>query len=128
MILRRSYRRRSYRRKDGSRVRGARVAAACIRDLGEKGRGPQILPKPVPGALRRFSYSTKKKASLRRRSLRKAVKEYGYQDTVGHLNLIRNLTHRTQPGNAAKYGADMKWLKRTYRPAQYLRERALAKK
>ena len=109
--------RRSYRRRDGSRVRGSRVAAVCIRDLGKKGHGPKILPKPTSGALRRFKYSTKKKPTARRRSLRRAVRSYGYQDTVAHLNLIRNLTRRSQPRNSAKYTEDMEWLKKTYRPA-----------
>ena len=74
-----------------------------------------MLPKPTRGALGRFGYKAFASDRTRRAALREAVSAYGYQGTVAHLNLIANLTKRSQPQAHRQYRRDMAWLRATYR-------------
>jgi len=73
------------------------------------------MPVPRRGTLSRFGYKAFAPSTTRRRALTTAVNAYGYQGTVGHLNLLANLTKRSQPATHRRYRADMAWLKTKYR-------------
>lgn len=67
-----------------------------------------------PGDLTGLGYHPDRAASTRRRALRRAVKEFGYASVIRKLNVIRNFTKRSQPGNSDTYAADMHFLQRAH--------------
>ena len=113
MARRRSRSRRSRSARRTQRRR--RTSSGRRRRRSRYGRPVGLLPKPTRGALGRFGYGAFDGAGSRRKALVEAVKAYGYRDTVAHLNLIANLTKRSQPRAHRRYRADMAWLHRTYR-------------
>ena len=115
MTRSRSIRRRSYVRRTTS-GRRVRVAASRIPDRGLPGRGPQILPLPERGALGRWGYHNIKRLTEEKRHqiLRQAIREHGYRKTIGHLTLLANYTHRTDPAVYALFKRDQEWVSRQY--------------
>jgi hypothetical protein len=101
--------RKSFKRKSGTKVR-----SSCVPDTGKPGKTPlskQILPK-FSGKLhlRKYGYTTKKSATQRRNSLKKASKQVGKTRVIRHLNLARNYTAPELPAYKI-LSADVKYLK-----------------
>lgn len=90
--------RKGYIRRRATR----RARSACI-----KGIGP--LRK---GLLTSLGYSRTKKASVRHKSLTRAVKKYGRASTIRKLNAIRVYTRRTAPSASKTYTADMHYVQK----------------
>lgn len=112
-IRRKSYTRKAYTRADGTRVPASRVPSTCIKDRGSKGKGPKTLPKPSKDAsLSKYGYRVHKKASTRRRSLKRASKRYGTLPVLRRLNLITNYTADEE--NKKKMRSDVEFMKKTY--------------
>jgi hypothetical protein len=117
--VRKSYRRKSYKRLNGTTVPAvnigpSRMASTCIKDIGNKGHGPYILPKLNPKvSLSKFGYSLNKSAIVRKKSLKKASKKYGTLEVLRRTNLIRNYT-KSVPDNYKKLSADVEYMKNIY--------------
>jgi hypothetical protein len=105
-------------RKGYTTKTGRRVPPTLIKDRGLRGKGPKILPKPRRGALRRYGYSTRASAEKRHKAMMSLARQYnrqgknGFRSTILHLNLIANLSRRTNPRAYKVYRSDMKWLQR----------------
>lgn len=96
--------------KKGYKTRkGVRVKGVCIVDRGAPGKGPKILPKPEPGALKGWQKTLPVKE--RRRIMASISKSEGCATAIRKLNLLRNLTTDRATKTAAV--ADMAWLRRT---------------
>ena len=104
-ILRRSYVKKS----------GIKVQAACIKDLGRKGKGKKLFTLRK-GVLSPYGYSVKKNAISRHRALSMAMKKkpMTYSEVVKRLNALYVLNKNTNPQYAARYRSDMKWIQKTY--------------
>lgn len=109
-IRRKSYNRRS---RSGHRVH---VKSTCIPDRGLPGHGPKILPIPERGVLSRFGYMNVKDTPEEKRhaALKRAINEYGHRKTIGHLVLISNLVHRSDPAAYAIFKRDQEWISAMY--------------
>ena len=66
------------------------------------------------GKLTDLGYSPSKKATTRRRALRKAVQKYGKLSTLRKVNAVAVLTKRRAPKTSKTYKADVKYLQKTY--------------
>ena len=96
------------------------VPAACVKDLGKRGKLPEGAPKIGPlrkGELRKHGYSYKLPEQERRAALQKAIKELGALDTYRKLNAVAKLTTKTSPGASATFSSDRNWIKTTYASA-----------
>jgi hypothetical protein len=116
-ILRKGYTRKSYNKKSkhGSiKISQSRVEPTCIKDIGSKGHGPKILPKPDPNmSLGKYGYSLSRNVSDRRKSLKKASKKIGTLNVLRRTNLIRNYS-KSVKNNYKKLSDDVEYLKREY--------------
>jgi hypothetical protein len=94
--------------------RGHWVPATCVKSRKKKSTARATLPRPTPGALSGW----KKKYSPRRRrkSLADRVRSEGYVTVVRKLVLLKNIT--ADKGTKDAVNADLKWLKKRYRPAK----------
>ena len=110
-ILRKSYKRKSYRRTSGVRVSGTKVSASCIKDRGSRGKGKKIFKNLRVGSLTNLGYSISSPKSSRRRSLKKAVKEYGKSSTIKKLNVIAVYNKRTSPKTTKIAKTDMQYVR-----------------
>lgn len=102
--------RKSYRTKRSSK----KVAAKCIKDRGEKGHGPNTLPKLDKNiSLSSFEYNLSKNDKSRKTSLKKASNKYGTLQVLRRVNLIRNYS-KSIPKNYKKLSNDVDYLKKEY--------------
>jgi len=110
-IRRKSYYRRS---KSGKRIR---VKSTLVVDRGLKGHGPKILPVPEKGALGRYGYHGVKYMTEAKRhtALKRAIKAYGHRKVIGHLVLVANYSHRTDPAVYAIFKRDQEWVSGKYK-------------
>ena len=105
------------------------VRSTLIRDLGLPGRGPKLLPIPKPGGLGKYGYRNimgKKDKNgkyvklpmtqkQRRTALARAIRIEGPRPVIGHLVLITNYNHRTNPKVAALFRKDQQWVSKVLR-------------
>lgn len=110
-ILRKSYSRKSYTRKSGSHVRGSKVKASCIRDVGSIGKGKKVFKNLRVGSLIKHGYSLAGSRDKRRKSLRKAVNEYGTSSTIKKLNVISVYNKRSHPKTSRKAKEDIEYVR-----------------
>lgn len=108
--------RRAYSRRSPSSTRKIYVPASRITDRGLPGRGPRILPAPERGVLSESGYHHIKTLPepKRHRLLRRALREHGYRKVIGHLTLLANYNHRTDPAAYAILKGDQQWVSRAY--------------
>lgn len=114
-IKRVTYKRRAYTRADGVRVKATVVKAGCIKDRGEKGKGPYTLP-PLKdkGFLTSEGYHLKLSVKDRHAALRKACRKYGCLKVIRHLGLVRNYSKSVKT-NFAKYTKDLEYVSELYK-------------
>jgi hypothetical protein len=80
----------------------------------------RLLPKPDPNGihLSKYGYSTSKKQSLRRESLKRTSKKYGALPVLKRLNLIRNITSTETSKKTKKahdvMSKDVEYMKKLY--------------
>lgn len=67
-----------------------------------------------PGTLHSVGYDPDYKEAQRHRALGKAVKKYGYAETVRKLNAVRVLTKNSNQKYSKIYEKDLKWLRKKY--------------
>ncbi len=130
-ILRKAYvrrfrtniRERGYTVKRGSQVYKAYpratstvVQAACIKDKGLPGKGPQEIAPLRKGELMKHGYSYKKSDLDRHEALRKAAKEFGPLGVYRKLNAVAKLSVRAAPRASAIFKKDRNWVKRRLGP------------
>ena len=111
-VHRKGYHRSAYTRSDGTRVAAADVPATtfCTTDMGEPGRGPEIIDIEDPGDLGGAGYTDKSKRE-RHRLLRKCVERKGYRSCLGKLQALEVLGKNTWPKKKLKViASDRKWL------------------
>lgn len=113
-ILRKAHKRTAYYRADGTYVSAAKVGPTCIKDLGNSGRGPNLIPKMRKGELTKFGYSLEKLAGARRLALKKAVRAYDGLSVFRKLNALATLNKNVNPVYSRKFKADAAWVKKTY--------------
>lgn len=102
--------RKGYSAKRKSTGRKYRVSAKCVKDRGNPGKGPKVIPPLKKGALEKFGYHTAESAEKRHQALVKSVKKVGYAETIRRLNAVRVLNRNTNPSLSRLFGSDMKWV------------------
>ena len=92
------------------------VPAACIKDQGKAGKGPQAIGPLRRGELLKHGYSYRKPADERRTALKKATKEFGVLGVYRKLNAVAKLSVRTAPQASKVFKADRDWVRATMGP------------
>jgi hypothetical protein len=130
-ILRKAYvrrfrtnvRQRGYTVKRGSQLYRAYprststvVQAACVKDRGLAGKGPQSITPLRKGELKKYGYSFRKSDLERHEALRKAVKEFGVLGVYRKLNAVAKLAVRAVPKASSIFKKDRDWVRRRLGP------------
>ena len=102
-------RRRAYTRKNGVKVR-----SACIKDLGNPGKGRALIGSLKYGELKKYGYSLKSGASRRHMALNKSVKAYGRGTLIKKLNALRVLHKNTHPAYSHNALNDLKYVQKNF--------------
>ena len=92
-----------------------KVKPSCIKSKGIRSKGSKtqrVLPVLKKGSLTKFGYYTNDTDYERHKSLKKALKEYGYSSVIKKLNAIKLLTRNTNPKNSKIYSKDLKWVQK----------------
>ena len=130
-VLRKAYvrrfrtniRERGYTVKRGSqlykaypRASSTVVQAACIKDRGLPGKGPQELTPLRKGELMKYGYSFRKTDLERHEALRKAAKEFGVLGVYRKLNAVAKLSTRAAPRASTVFKKDRDWVRKRLGP------------
>lgn len=130
-ILRKAYvrkystaiRQRGYTVRRGSQVFRAYpsssamvVKAACVKDKGLPGKGPQEITPLRKGELRKYGYIYKEPELTRKEALRKAVKAYGALGVYRKLDAVAKLAKRSAPKASKIFRDDRDWVRRRFGP------------
>lgn len=130
-VLRKAYvrrfrtnvRERGYTVKRGNQMyrvypksRSTIVEAACIKDRGLAGKGPQQIAPLRKGELLKFGYVYRKTDMERHEALRKAVKQFGALGVYRKLDAVSKLSKRTAPRASVTFKKDRDWVKRHFGP------------
>lgn len=130
-ILRKAYvrrfrtniRERGYTVKRGSQLYRAYpkksttvVQAACVKDVGLPGKGPQEIGPMRKGELLKHGYSYRKNDISRHEALRKAVKEFGPLGVYRKLDAVAKLSVRAAPKASVIFKKDRDWVKKRLGP------------
>jgi hypothetical protein len=111
-IRRVSYTRKSHIRKSGKRVKSIKVKSGCIKSRGK--RGLKVIPYLRKGELTKYGYTSAKPASMRRRSLSRAVKQYSATSVFRKLNVLSTFNKNKSPSLASKFKSDRNWVRSKY--------------
>ena len=98
--------------KSGSTI----VKASCVKNVGLKGKGPQVIGPLRRGELRKYGYIYREPSDVRHSALRKAAKEYGVLGIYRKLNAVAKLSKRSAPGASKIFSADRTWVKKELGP------------
>jgi len=90
------------------------VSATCIKDLGTKGKGAEVIGKLSSGDLIEFGYELKARQELRQQALAKAIKKYGALKTFQKVHALTVLFKRTHPSYATRAKKDTEWISKNY--------------
>lgn len=130
-ILRKAYvrrfrtniRQRGYTVKRGSQLYRAYpkststvVQAACVKDRGLPGKGPQEITPLRKGELKKYGYSFRKPDLERHEALRKAVKEFGVLGVYRKLDAVAKLSVRAAPKASTVFKKDRNWVRKRLGP------------
>ena len=130
-ILRKAYvrrfrtnvRERGYTVKRGSQVYRAYpkssstvVQAACVKDKGLPGKGPQEIGPLRRGELMKYGYSYKRSDLERHEALRRAAKEFTALGVYRKLDAVAKLSVRAAPKASNVFKKDRDWVKRRLGP------------
>lgn len=92
------------------------VKAACIKDRGKEGKGPQTIGPLRRGELLKHGYTYRKSSDERHAALRKAAKEFGALGLYRKLNAVAKLSSRTEPQISKVFKTDRNWVKSSLGP------------
>lgn len=92
------------------------VQAACVKDVGLPGKGPQAIAPLRKGELLKYGYSFRKSDLERHEALRKAVKEYGALGVYRKLDAVAKLSKRAAPRAATIFKKDRDWVNKRLGP------------
>jgi hypothetical protein len=92
------------------------VQAACIKDKGLPGKGPQEIAPLRKGELMKHGYSYRKSDLERHEALRKAAKEFGPLGVYRKLDAVAKLSVRAAPRASTIFKKDRNWVKRRLGP------------
>lgn len=130
-VLRKAYirkysntiRKRGYTVRRGDQVyraypsgEGTVVKAACIKDKGLEGKGPQVITPLRSGELRKYGYIYRNPALERKEALRKAVKAYGVLGVYRKLDAVAKLSKRAAPKASKIFKEDRDWVRKRFGP------------
>lgn len=121
--FRTNVRERGYTVKRGNQMyrvypksRSTIVDAACIKDRGLPGRGPDQIGPLRKGELLKYGYVYRKSDMDRHEALRKAVKEFGALSLYRKLDAVSKLSKRTAPKASNTFKKDREWVRRHFGP------------
>ena len=103
-------------RKGYINKKGTKVNPKCIKDQGQPGKGPKILPAIKELDLGQFGYELKYSFETRQKALKKAFKKYTPLKILRYLVLIRTYSKSIKK-NYDKYSKDIKFIQ-DYREKQ----------
>jgi hypothetical protein len=131
-ILRKGSLKKSHSRKTSSgkkvSVKQSRTPPVCIKDVGEEGKGPKILPPLGDDVhLSNFGYSLKSNRQDRQKSLKKASKKHGTLKVLKRTNLIANYSQWNED-NYKKLRQDVEFLKDEYATEKKMSRTKISKK
>lgn len=92
------------------------VQAACVKDKGLPGKGPQSIAPLRKGELLKYGYSYRKSDLLRHEALRQAAKEFGALGVYRKLNAVAKLSVRAAPEASAVFKKDRDWVRKRLGP------------
>lgn len=92
------------------------VQAACVKDIGLPGKGPQAIAPLRKGELMKHGYSYRKNDLTRHEALRKAVKEFGALGVYRKLDAVAKLSTRAAPKASSIFKKDRDWVKKRLGP------------
>lgn len=95
---------------------GTVVKAACVKDKGLAGKGPEAITPLRRGELRKYGYIYRNPALERKEALRKAVKAYGALGVYRKLDAVAKLAKRTAPKAAKIFRDDRDWVRKRFGP------------
>ncbi|HVP24193.1 MAG TPA: hypothetical protein VMS77_09820 [Conexivisphaerales archaeon] len=104
--------RKAYTNKKGVKVKATTFE---IKDRGNKGRGPKVIPKLEAGDLTQYGYHADKETEVRHKALAEAVREFGPTSVALKLNALYVLNKNTHPDTAETYTEDREWIDSTYK-------------
>lgn len=84
------------RRKAYTRKSGTRVKSSCIKDRGNKGKGPKLFTLKK-GGLSKYGYHLSDTRPSRQKGLKKAVKHVNRNTIIRKLNVLSILFKNTNP-------------------------------
>ncbi len=114
-IKRVTYKRKGFTKANGTRVKPTAVKAKCIKDRGQKGKGPYTLPKLKDnGFLTSEGYHLRLSVKDRQAALRKACRKHGCLKVIRHLGLVRNYSKSVKT-NFNKYTKDLEYVSALYK-------------
>ena len=117
MIVRDAYSRKAHSRRSRSgkslKIKPRNVSASCIKDRGNPGKGPRLIPKLAKGTLGKFGYAKDKPLSVRMKALIKASKTDpgGALSVYRRLIAIATLLKNTDPESHKRFRSDARRLK-----------------
>jgi hypothetical protein len=92
------------------------VQAACVKDKGLPGKGPEQIAPLRKGELKKHGYLYRDSDLNRHEALRKAVKEYGVLGVYRKLDAITKLSVRAAPKASVIFKKDRDWVKKRLGP------------
>lgn len=92
------------------------VQAACVKDKGLPGKGPQEITPLRKGELLKYGYVYRKSDLDRHEALRKAAKEFGALGVYRKLDAVAKLSKRAAPKAAAVFKKDRDWVRKRLGP------------
>ena len=98
-------------RKGYTTKKGTKVSPKCIKDQGQPGKGPKILPEIKELDLGQFGYELKYSFEQRKKALKKAIKKYDSLKVLRYLVLIRTYS-KSNKKNYDKYTKDIKFIQK----------------
>ena len=93
-----------------TRKNGVHVKRACVKDMGNPGKGEPLIGKLREGELSSVGYFMDSSKLSRHRALNKATRKYGALSVYRKLNALAVLTKNTSPKTAKKAKSDRNWI------------------
>jgi len=90
------------------------VPAACIKDLGKKGKGTQKIGPLREGLLKKYGYRAALTRYERHAALGRAVKVLGSNNVFHKLDAVAKLSLRTHPDSARIFSEDRDWVRKEF--------------
>lgn len=119
-IQRAGYFRKAYTRTDGTRVASTYVQPSCIKDRGNKGKGPKLFTLKK-GVLGQYGYEDIKNmtADARHKALGRAVRANNGLEIFQRVNALAILNKNTNPSMATLARRDANWIKKEFYDSRY---------